>query len=51
LFPYSTEEGGNRNYMVCTNEAGLLLMASLGSLKYIPGAAVYKNLIILIGVS
>lgn len=33
LFPYNTEEGGNRNYMVCTNEAGLLLMASLGSLE------------------
>ena len=36
LFPYSTEEGGNRNYMVCTNEAGLLLMASLGSLEIHP---------------
>ena len=36
LFPYSTEEGGNRNFMVCTNEAGLLLMASLGSLEMHP---------------
>lgn len=36
LFPYSTEEGGDRNYMICTNEAGLLLMASLGSLEIHP---------------
>ncbi len=36
LFPYYTEEGGNRNFMVCTNEAGLLLMASLGSLEIHP---------------
>ncbi len=36
LFPYSTDEGGKRNYMVCTNEAGLLLMASLGSLEIHP---------------
>ena len=36
LFPYYTEEGGHRNFMVCTNEAGLLLMASLGSLEMHP---------------
>ncbi len=36
LFPYYTEAGGNRNFMVCTNEAGLLLMASLGSLEMHP---------------
>ena len=36
LFPYHTSEGGNRNYMVCTNEADLLLMASLGSLEMHP---------------
>jgi bifunctional non-homologous end joining protein LigD len=36
LFPYYTEEGGHRNFMVCTNEAGLLLMASLGSLEIHP---------------
>jgi bifunctional non-homologous end joining protein LigD len=36
LFPYYTEAGGHRNFMVCTNEAGLLLMASLGSLEIHP---------------
>ncbi len=36
LFPYYTEAGGDRNFMVCTNEAGLLLMASLGSLEMHP---------------
>ena len=35
-FPYSSDEGGNRNFMVCTNEAGLLLMASMGSLEMHP---------------
>src|SRR6478735_484179 len=36
LFPYSSDAGGNRNFMVITNEAGLLLMASMGSLEMHP---------------
>jgi len=36
LFPYSSEAGGDRNFMVCTNEASLLLIASLGSLEMHP---------------
>ncbi|HEX5152628.1 MAG TPA: DNA ligase D [Parafilimonas sp.] len=35
-FPYSSDAGGNRNFMVCTNEASLLLIASLGSLEMHP---------------
>ena len=30
LFPYSSDKGGNRNFLVCTNEASLLLIASMG---------------------
>jgi bifunctional non-homologous end joining protein LigD len=35
-FPYSSEHGGRRNFMVCTNEASLLLIASLGGLEMHP---------------
>ncbi|MEO8763891.1 MAG: DNA ligase D [Ginsengibacter sp.] len=35
-FPYSSERGGNRNFLVCTNEASLLLIASLGGLEMHP---------------
>jgi bifunctional non-homologous end joining protein LigD len=35
-FPYSSEAGGNRNFLVCTNEASLLLIASLGGLEMHP---------------
>jgi len=35
-FPYSSDAGGDRNFMVCTNEASLLLIASLGSLEMHP---------------
>ncbi len=35
-FPYSSERGGKRNFMVCTNEASLLLIASLGGLEMHP---------------
>ena len=35
-FPYSSERGGDRNFMVCTNEASLLLIASLGGLEMHP---------------
>ncbi len=32
-FPYSSERGGDRNFLVCTNEASLLLIASMGGLE------------------
>lgn len=35
-FPYSSERGGMRNFMVCTNEASLLLIASMGGLEMHP---------------
>jgi bifunctional non-homologous end joining protein LigD len=35
-FPYSSEAGGNRNFLVCTNEASLLLIASIGGLEMHP---------------
>ena len=35
-FPYSSERGGDRNFLVCTNEASLLLIASLGGLEMHP---------------
>lgn len=35
-FPYSSERGGKRNFMVCSNEASLLLIASLGGLEMHP---------------
>lgn len=35
-FPYSSERGGKRNFMVCTDEASLLLIASLGGLEMHP---------------
>ena len=35
-FPYSSDKGGNRNFLVCTNEASLLLIASLGGLEMHP---------------
>jgi bifunctional non-homologous end joining protein LigD len=35
-FPYSSEAGGDRNFLVCTNEASLLLIASLGGLEMHP---------------
>jgi len=35
-FPYSSERGGKRNFMVCTNEASLLLIASMGGLEMHP---------------
>ena len=35
-FPYSSDRGGKRNFMVCTNEASLLLIASLGGLEMHP---------------
>ena len=36
LFPYSSEKGGNRNFMVVTNEASLLLIASMGGIEMHP---------------
>jgi len=35
-FPYSSDAGGDRNFMVCTNEASLLLIASMGGLEMHP---------------
>jgi bifunctional non-homologous end joining protein LigD len=35
-FPYSSDRGGNRNFLVCTDEASLLLIASLGGLEMHP---------------
>ena len=35
-FPYSSDRGGDRNFLVCTNEASLLLIASLGGLEMHP---------------
>ncbi len=35
-FPYSSDKGGNRNFLVCTNEASLLLIASMGGLEMHP---------------
>jgi len=35
-FPYSSDRGGNRNFLVCTNEASLLLIASMGGLEMHP---------------
>ena len=35
-FPYSSERGGDRNFLVCTNEASLLLIASMGGLEMHP---------------
>ncbi|HLA54343.1 MAG TPA: DNA ligase D, partial [Flavitalea sp.] len=36
LFPYETETEKGKNYMVCTNEAGLLYMANLGCIEMHP---------------
>lgn len=36
LFPYSSDKGGDRNFLVCTNEASLLLIASMGGLEMHP---------------
>ncbi len=35
-FPYSSERGGKRNFMICTDEASLLLIASMGGLEMHP---------------
>ena len=35
-FPYSSDRGGDRNFLVVTNEASLLLIASLGGLEMHP---------------
>jgi bifunctional non-homologous end joining protein LigD len=35
-FPYSSDRGGDRNFLVCTNEASLLLIASLGGIEMHP---------------
>lgn len=35
-FPYSSKRGGDRNFLVVTNEASLLLIASMGGLEMHP---------------
>lgn len=35
-FPYSSEKGGKRNFMICSNEADLMLIANLGGLEMHP---------------
>ena len=35
-FPYSSDRGGNRNFLVITNEASLMIIASLGGLEMHP---------------
>lgn len=35
-FPYHTDEGGDRNFMVCESEADILYMASLGCIEMNP---------------
>jgi len=35
-FPYSSEAGGNRNFLVCTDEASLLYISSIGGLEMHP---------------
>ena len=42
-FPYTTSEGENKNYMVPTNEAGILYMANLGSIEMNPWNSTIKN--------
>lgn len=35
-FPYSSERGGDRNFLVCTDEASLLYIASIGGIEMHP---------------
>ncbi|MBA2249903.1 MAG: DNA ligase D [Chitinophagaceae bacterium] len=35
-FPYHSEAGGKRNFLICTDEASLLLIASMGGLEMHP---------------
>jgi bifunctional non-homologous end joining protein LigD len=35
-FPYSSERGGNRNFLICTDEASLLYIASIGGIEMHP---------------
>ena len=42
-FPYSSDRGGNRNFLICTNEASLLLIASLGGLEMHPWSSRVQN--------
>lgn len=35
-FPYHTSDGENKNFLVCTNEAGLLYMANMGCIEMNP---------------
>jgi len=43
LFPYSSDKGGNRNFLVCTNEVSLLLIASMGGLEMHPWSSRAQN--------
>lgn len=43
LFPYHTEEGSDRNFMVCQTEADILYMASLGCIEMNPWSSRTKK--------
>jgi bifunctional non-homologous end joining protein LigD len=42
-FPYHTDEGGDRNFMVCKTEADILYMASLGCIEMNPWSSTIKK--------
>jgi bifunctional non-homologous end joining protein LigD len=42
-FPYHTDEGGDRNFMVCKTEADILYMASLGCIEMNPWSSRIKK--------
>lgn len=42
-FPYHTDEGGDRNFMVCKTEADILYMASLGCIEMNPWSSTIRK--------
>jgi bifunctional non-homologous end joining protein LigD len=42
-FPYHTDEGGDRNFLVCKTEADILYMASLGCIEMNPWSSRIKK--------
>jgi bifunctional non-homologous end joining protein LigD len=43
VFPYTTSEGEDKNYMVCNKEADLLYMANLGCIEIHPWSSTRAN--------
>src|SRR5690606_18531529 len=43
LFPYTTSEGEDKNYMLCNKEADLLYMVNLGCIEIHPWSSTRKN--------